>query len=172
MEHKQTREQFALKELVQHLPPQALLDKLHSRKSLTHPNLIRLRSYWLETDLNICSSLHKVNAIFEYHENSLEDCLIDSKGFSDSEVVDFLRQMLSVLTFLERNRIFYLLAGPKSIVVAMEEDVVVKGRVSNQFPTNRFSTNKLLLDSVEGHRSSLVDLNKLYLTRGARVSYC
>lgn len=39
---------------------------------------------------------------------------------SDKEGADFVKQMVSVLTFLERNRVVYLLGGPKSIAVAHE----------------------------------------------------
>lgn len=72
----------------------------------------------------------------------------------DAEVVDFVRQMVSGLSFLERNQMVYLLSGPKSVVVA-EED-----------PPNRPSDDEALTDrralrDISQHqRCSLVDLSK------------
>jgi hypothetical protein len=36
--------------------------------------------------------------------------------------VDFVKQMTTALAYLERNEMVYLLAGPKSVMVAEEED--------------------------------------------------
>jgi hypothetical protein len=94
------------------------------------------------------------------------------EGVGDGEVLDFLRQMLSVLAFLERNRIFYLLAGPRSIVVAWEEEGALRERKETQIGGNRFGSTKWLGDSFEGHRCSLVDLGRNYMGRGhVRTSY-
>ena len=36
-------------------------------RSHTHSNLIALRRYWIENDVNICSSLFKIYAVFDHH---------------------------------------------------------------------------------------------------------
>ena len=56
----------------------------------------------MENDLGICSNLFKLHALFEYHENTLEDVMNEreDKGWSDAEVLDFMRQMISGLSFL------------------------------------------------------------------------
>jgi hypothetical protein len=41
---------------------------------------------------------------------------------ADRDVADFVRQTTSALAFLERHRIFHLLAGPKSIAVSSQEE--------------------------------------------------
>lgn len=71
IEHKQTKEQVALREMVNQFNPQMMVKLLESRKLMAHRNLIQMRTYWVESDLNICSNLFKLYAIFEYHENSL-----------------------------------------------------------------------------------------------------
>jgi hypothetical protein len=58
---------MALREVVNQFNPQLLLKQLESRRLLCHQNLIQMRNYWLESDLNICSNLFKLYAIFEYH---------------------------------------------------------------------------------------------------------
>jgi hypothetical protein len=52
----------------------------------------------------------------------LEDVVNDGEGnpWGDAEVADFIRQMISGLSFLERNQMVYLLAGPRSIAIAEE----------------------------------------------------
>lgn len=72
VEHKQTKEQFALKEFILQFSTEALTNQLEVHRSLTQRNLIQLKHFWYENDLNICSSLLKVYAIMEYHETSLE----------------------------------------------------------------------------------------------------
>ena len=41
-------------------------------------------------------------------------------------MADFVRQMGNVFNFLERNKIFWLLAGARSIAVAVEKEEVLK----------------------------------------------
>ncbi len=86
---------------------------------MIHRNFISLYHFWIESDLGICSNLFKLHALFEYHENTLED-VINEKGvqsWSDVEVADFVKQMISALAFLENNGMVYLLQGPRSIAV-------------------------------------------------------
>ncbi len=128
---------------------------MEARQALANRNFIALKHFWLQNDLGICSNLFKLHTLFEYHENTLEDKLNEGEGpWNDAEVVDFVRQMISGLSFLERNQMVYLLAGPKSIVVA-EED-----------PPNRPTDDEVLTDRralrdiSQQQRCSLVDLGK------------
>ena len=67
--------------------------------------------------------MFKIFAVFEHHEISLEEWLVENKdkNVSDRNVADFLKQMNGVLNFLERNRIFWLLSGAKNIAVFVEK---------------------------------------------------
>lgn len=75
---------------------------METRRNITNRNFISLEHFWLENDLGICSNLFKLHALFEYHENTLEDAINDGEGspWTDAEVVDFVRQMVSGLSFL------------------------------------------------------------------------
>ena len=73
---------------------------MENRKALNNRNFIALRHYWLQNDLSICSSFFKLHALFEYHENMLEDAASEGDSWNDAEVVDFVRQMVSGLSFL------------------------------------------------------------------------
>lgn len=64
VEQKQTKQQHILKEFIQQLNPDKLSSELEAHRSLSHRNLIQLQKYWIENDINICSSLFKVYAIF------------------------------------------------------------------------------------------------------------
>lgn len=48
----------------------------------------------------------------------------------DKEVLDFVKQIMGALNFLERRQIYQLLAGPKSIAV-VEEERDKENRVGN-----------------------------------------
>lgn len=82
--------------------PQLINEQMQARKALSNRNFISLCHFWMENDLGICSNLFKLHALFEYHENTLEDVMNEreDKGWSDAEVLDFMRQMISGLSFL------------------------------------------------------------------------
>lgn len=78
--------------------------------------------------------------------------------------------MLSALSFLERNKIIYLLSGPKTIAVTNQQSSE-KSIKKDIFKAN--SNYKIKGESFEGHRCSLVDLNRFEVTRNnGRASYC
>jgi transcription initiation factor IIE alpha subunit len=64
VEHKQTKEQVALREIITQFNPQSIVNQLQNRKLTQHRNLIQTRNYWMENDFNICSNLFKLYAIF------------------------------------------------------------------------------------------------------------
>jgi hypothetical protein len=64
VEHKQTKEQFALKESVLQFNSQQVSEQMEARKHLANRNFISLCHYWLENDLGICSNLFKLHALF------------------------------------------------------------------------------------------------------------
>ena len=100
VEHKVTKEQLALRESVLQFNAAAVAQQMENRKALNNRNFIALRRYWLQNDLGICSNLFKLHALFEYHENTLEDAASEGDSWNDAEVVDFVRQMVSGLSFL------------------------------------------------------------------------
>ena len=131
-----------------------------------------MRAYWVESDLNICSNLFKLYAIFQYHENSLEDYLSDhhNKAVSDCEVIDFVRQMMTALTYLERNQMVYLLAGPKSIMVAEDDDNSLQELSNENDYTDRYSYNKLSREVNDRQKCSLAELNRKYFANDSLIN--
>ena len=96
-----TREQLALRESVLQFNAGAVAQQMEARRGLSNRNFIALRHYWLQNDLGLCSNLFKLNALFEYHENTLEDAASEGDScWNDAEVVDFVRQTVSGLSFL------------------------------------------------------------------------
>ena len=57
-----------------------LVRELEGSRSVGHRNLIQLRRFWVENDVNICSSLSKIYAVFDYHENTLEELMEEKRG--------------------------------------------------------------------------------------------
>ena len=159
IEHKQTKEQFILKESVQQLSPDRHTPDPQTHRSLSHRNLIQLRRSWIENDNSICSTLFKVYSVFEYHENTLEEWLQEAtdRQMTDRQVADFVRQITSALAFLERNRVFSLLVGPKSIAVAENKQEEEQLR-DNASGIHHRSASKLSVEpSFAGRRSFAVE---------------
>lgn len=69
-------------------------------------------------------------------------------------MLDFVRQMISGLSFLERNQMVYLLAGARSIAIAEEENA--QRATDDEAVTDR----RALREIGQQQRCSLVDLNK------------
>ena len=78
------------------------------------------------------------------------------RGMGDHEVADFVRQMNGVMNFLERNRIFWLMAGARSIAVAVEKEEVLKERSNNLSVIHQRSWSKLSEEVEKRGRRSLV----------------
>ena len=128
---------------------------MEARQALANRNFIALKHFWLQNDLGICSNLFKLHALFEYYEKTLEDKINEGEGvWNDAEVIDFVRQMVSGLSFLERNQMVYLLSGPKSIVVAEEDPP------SRPSDDEALTDRRALRDISQQQRCSLVDLSK------------
>lgn len=133
IEHKHSKEMLAMREGIYQSCPEKLKTELETRKALTHQNLIQLRNYWIQTDLGMCSTMLRLQVLFEYHENTLEDILSDRSGaWEDAEIVDFIRQIFNALSFMERKGVTSLLAGPKNIAVAEKERSVDDSRTGRE----------------------------------------
>lgn len=107
--------------------------------------------------------MFKVYAIFEYHETTLEEWINNSKEDepTDRDVADFARQIYTALAFLQRNKISYLLAGPKSIAVVQEDHKEQEEKTElNKGLTHRRSASKIFEQTKDYHRKSLVEINR------------
>ena len=94
VEHKATKEKLALRESVMQFNAAAVAQ--HMRQ----PQFHRPQALLAPERPRHLPNLFKLHALFEYHENMLEDAASEGDSWNDAEVVDFVRQMVSGLSFL------------------------------------------------------------------------
>ena len=70
------------------------------------------------------------------------------------------RKFCSLHSFLQRNRVEYLLAGAKSIAVVNQSELEEQKEREMKLASNRRSVSQLFEDSKNNHRKSLVDINR------------
>lgn len=99
---------------------QLLLKFVKNRKNMTHRNLVNLEEFWFSGDQSICSTIRKIESVFQYFPTSLYEEMQKriemNETFSDFEIVQIFTDTIDCLQYLESMGVLHLIIGMKMLL--------------------------------------------------------
>ena len=92
------------------------------RQKLYHENIASPIEIRFKQEETYCGAYHKIQLLFEYHENDLEKDInqraLNDSYYTEDELWDIAESIIKAMSYLQRNDINYGYLTPKSIFIS------------------------------------------------------
>lgn len=110
-------------------------EKLNKRQNISHPNLLKLHKIKTSKEILLCSNSYKIIMLMEYIKRDLSSEIrskrLQSTGFTNEELIKFIKDIVSVLAYLQKKgicighlRSFYIFIDHNQRYKVFENDLL------------------------------------------------